>query len=232
MSKSEQFIQYSYYEKTVIDSFELILNKLMFTLDLTKYINLYNECIQIFLQIWKRMRKGTKFRSPKRLGPVIIYMILKAKGFDIKISYFIEKININKKKFTEILKQAVIFYPTYFKRDRKTVIIKKINETREIFGFDRDFTNKYQEIFKKFWPIIKNTKDDVIAGVIFILTMIALGINSIPFVHVCNKIGIKMSTVNYQVKNKIFKSLHLPGFKSLKKSSNVIKDLIDKIIKK
>ncbi|MCK4281930.1 MAG: hypothetical protein KAX10_07435, partial [Candidatus Lokiarchaeota archaeon] len=143
-----------------------------------------------------------------------------------------EKININKKKFTEILKQAVIFYPTYFKRDRKTVIIKKINETREIFGFDRDFTNKYQEIFKKFWPIIKNTKDDVIAGVIFILTMIALGINSIPFVHVCNKIGIKMSTVNYQVKNKIFKSLHLPGFISLRKSSNVIKDLIDKIIKK
>lgn len=49
MSKSEQFIQYSYYEKTVIDSFELILNKLMFTLDLTKYINLHNECIQIFL---------------------------------------------------------------------------------------------------------------------------------------------------------------------------------------
>ncbi|MCK4238682.1 MAG: hypothetical protein KAX33_06140, partial [Candidatus Lokiarchaeota archaeon] len=92
MSKSEQFIQYSYYEKTVINSFELIFDKLMFTLDLAKYVNLHNECIQIFLRIWKRMRKGTKFRSPKRLGPVIIYMILKAKGFDIKISDFIEKI--------------------------------------------------------------------------------------------------------------------------------------------
>ncbi len=60
--------------------------------------------------------------------------------------------------------------------------------------------------------------------------MIALGIDSIPFVHVCNKIGIKMSTVNYQVKNKIFKSLHSPGFKSLKKSSDRILILIKKII--
>lgn len=232
MSKSEQFIQYSYYEKTVIDSFELILNKLIIILDLEKYPNLYEECFQIFLQIWKQMRKGTKSRSPKKLAPVIIYMVFKAKGFDIRIADFIEKINSNKKEFTEILKQAAIFYPTYFKRDRKTVIIKKINKIKEIFRFDKGFTNKSQEIFKKFWPYIKNTKDDVIVGVIFILTMIALGINSIPFVHVCNKIGIKMSTVNYQVKNKIFKSLHLLGFISLRKSTDVIKDLIDKIIKK
>lgn len=230
MSKSEQIIQYTYYEKTVLDNFELIFNRLIVILEFSKYPQLKDECINTFSNIRKQMRKGTKFRSPKKLGPAIVYMVLKSKGFDVQITNFIEKIGLNRKEFIEILKQATIFYPSYFKRDRKTIVVKKINVIKEYFEFENDFLNKSHKILKKFWHYIKNTKEDVIVGVVCILALIAIEINDIPYVQICKKIGIKMSTVNYQVKNKIFNEMNISGFESLKKSSNKIRKLINKII--
>ncbi|GAH08853.1 unnamed protein product [marine sediment metagenome] len=41
---------------------------------------------------------------------------------------------------------------------------------------------------------------DVIAGVVCILTMIVMNLDDILFSRVCKKVGIKPSTIYYQIK--------------------------------
>ena len=48
--------------------------------------------------------------------------------------------------------------------------------------------------------------------------------------EICNSLGFTQSAVNYQIKHKIFEKLHIPGFKTITSSKELIKELIIKNI--
>ena len=78
---------------------------------------------------------------------------------------------------------------------------------------------------------MKNTKDDVIAGLIssiYVLCSISLQ-EKVNISGICTKLGIKMSTIQFQVKNRIFKRLKVDGFVSLKKSADLLRKILMKM---
>jgi len=193
-------------------------------------ISLKSDCIFVFKNVWKNLKKGTKGRAPEKLVPVILFMVSKVKAINFEIPHFINILNVSKSDFKEILMEASRYYPAYARRDRKQLILKKINEICLSFNFNNDFIKIANIILLKFWPFIKNTKDDVIAGVVTTLTITAKNINSVSISSICDKIGIKMSTINYQVKNHIFGKKRISGFKSLVNSSKLIKEVIEGVV--
>ncbi len=220
----------SYYEKYIEKQFNQIFDDIILRLGSEdKYLPLKEKCVQTFMNIWRQIKKGTKYRTPEKLGPVVIYMFLKLKkrGFNQSLSNFLKINDLNRKEFLDSIKHAVACYPSYYKRDRRENIYIIIKEVKEFFKFDSNYIKNSQDILKKIWPFIKNTKEEVIAGVVCILTMMIMDIDDLPYVKVCRKIGIEMSSVQYQVKNKIFRTLHIPGFISLKRSCNIIKKVIE-----
>ncbi len=81
---------------------------------------------------------------------------------------------------------------------------------------------------EKLWSYISNTTEDVIAGTVCVLTVIAMDLNEYNYSQICKNIGIAPSTVIYQIRNKLFKRLHISGFQSVVKSREMIKELIMK----
>ncbi len=212
------------YENFVLSLANSEFNRILTALHLPN--SLKNDCISIFRIVWKNLKKGTKARSAEKLAPVILFMVLKVKTINFDIPYLMNILNVEKNDFKEILIDAVCYYPAYAKRDRKPLILKKVNEICDFFNFEKDFMILANIILQKFWPYIKNTKDDVIAGVISTLAVIVKDISSVSISRICDKIGIKMSTINYQVKNHIFGKKKIAGFRSLINSSNLIKELV------
>lgn len=216
------------YSNLVLQIADSEFNRIITALHLPNSLKI--DCISVFKNVWKNLRKGTKGRSSEKLAPVILFMVLKVKAINFDFLKFQSILNVNKNDFKEILMEAARYYPAYAKRDRKQLILKKINEICEYFNFNKDFIQIANNILLKFWPFIKNTKDNVVVGVVSTLTMIARDINSISISHICDKIGIKMSTINYQVKNHIFGKKRISGFRSLVNSSDLIKEVVAGVV--
>ncbi len=184
----------------------------------------------IINKVWNKLEKGSKGRNPEKLTPVILFMLLKVKAININLVEFFDAIRCDIGDFKDILMSASLHYSAYIRRDRKQLIKKKISEITEYFNLDKSFFNSANRILSKFYPLIKNTKDDVIVGVVSALSIIGLDINTVSVSKLCEKIGIKMSTINYQVKYKIINKLNISGFKSLIRSSLLLKTCVLNIV--
>ncbi|MEJ2251684.1 MAG: hypothetical protein P8Y97_18755, partial [Candidatus Lokiarchaeota archaeon] len=189
------------------------------------------ETIDLVLDIRSKLAKGTKYRNIQRLVPVVIYISLKLKLIPINQYEVLEIGHINKKDFNAFKLQIYRVKPEYIERNRKEYVIRRIFEIREHFGLDMAFYNIAVSILGKMWGIIKNTTDDVIAGLVSSIVILcnyqdkdSININSL-----CQMLGIRMSTIHSQVKRKIFQRLKIPGFQSLVRSSDLLKTIMEKL---
>lgn len=216
------------YESLILQIAKAELGRLLTTLHLPKLLE--KDCLTIFKRVWKNLKKATKGRSPEKLASVILYMELKVKAINVPLDEILSKTNMSKEDFKEVLMEAAIYYPAYCKRDKIPLILKKIDEVRNHFSLGLEFTKSSNNILRKVYGYIKNTKDDVIAGVVCALSLISFENYAISVSKLCDFVGIKMSTVNYQVKQKLFNNLNIEGFTSLIKSSFMVKDLMLNVI--
>ena len=215
------------YKKTrLFDDFENIYDKIILTLNLTVDKELKYECFNFLLTIRNKQKKGTKYRAPKKLSPIIVFMFFKMRGFNLNIKDITRKIDLSKKEIKQDLKEIIKTYPEYLKKNRIVLIQNKLEQVKNKFKFPEEFIDNSNAVLEKFWSYISNTTEDVAAGTVFVLTMIAMDIKEFSYSQICNNIGIAQSAVLYQIKNKIFKRLHISGFQSITKSRMLIKDLI------
>lgn len=216
------------YEVQVLMDASAEFTRLISALKLPKKI--LQDCRKVFAQVRKNLTKGTKSRAPDKLAPAVLFMVLKVKAIVIDFNAFFDELKIDKEVFKEVLVKAAIHYKAYLARDKRPMILKKIQEVEEYFALGNEFVKVSCECLKNFWPYIKNTKDTVVAGVVSTLAMLFLDINKVSVSNVCEKLGIRMSTINYQVKNKIFDTMNKPGFTSLIKSQMLVKDLVMEMV--
>ena len=178
-----------------------------------------------FKGFYEALQPGTKYRSPEKLVPLTIYFCLKYRNISIKESELLEFSKISKKDFGAFKKQIIEFFPQYKKRARKEYILNRILEVTEFFSLDMGFYHQSKKILYKLWDGIKNTKDDVVAGLVCSITSLCsyreISVNSI-----CKKLGICMSTIQTQVEKRIFERFRVPGFISLVKSSDLLKRIL------
>ncbi|MFX1337988.1 MAG: hypothetical protein ACFFDK_05225 [Promethearchaeota archaeon] len=183
-----------------------------------------------FIKIRSAIRPGTKYRTPEKLVPLTIYFVCKFDNISINEDELLEVSKISKKDFNAFKLQILNFFPEYIERDRKTYVLQKIMEIAEHFKLGMEFYFQSKKILFRLWGSIKNTKDEVIAGLVTSISVLcSFKDKDVSVSAICNKLGIKMSTIQSQVKRRIFDQFQITGFTTLIKSSELLKNVMEKM---
>jgi len=189
--------------------------------------------IQPLLEKFKDNRsqlgKGTKYRSPQMLVPCIIYAYYKENNKPIREKDLLEITSISKKDFNAFKFSILRIWPEYKERNRKEYIIQRILEVTEHFDLGMAFFYQSKKILNRFYDTIKNTKDDVIIGLVTSITLLCSQHDNVSISALCNRLDVKMSTIHRQVEKRVIQRFKVPGFKSLVKSADLLKKVMSRL---
>jgi transcription initiation factor TFIIIB Brf1 subunit/transcription initiation factor TFIIB len=188
-----------------------------------------SKILKNFKQIYKKLGQGTKYRSPEKLVPIVIYFTYKYECKPVDERALLDIAKISKKDFQAFKLQINEFMPEYKERNRKEYILQRIMEITEHFGLGMYFYYQSKKILYRLWGSIKNTKDDVIVGLTTSISALCLPKSPITVSDICNRLNIRMSTIHKQVEKKIFDRLRIPGFKSLVRSADLLKKVMERL---
>ncbi|MFX1401824.1 MAG: hypothetical protein ACFE8V_11355, partial [Promethearchaeota archaeon] len=160
-----------------------------------------------FMEIRSKIIRGTKYRSPEKLVPLVIYFTYKYDCKPIDEQALLVVSNIDKKDFQSFKLQICEFKPEYKERNRREYIVQKILEITEYFGLGMYFFYQSKKVLDMLWEMVKNTKDSVIAGVVTSISALCLPEKVVTVSEICNRLNIRMSTIHKQVERKIFEKL-------------------------
>jgi len=173
--------------------------------------------------------KGTKYRSAEMLVPCVIYAYYKEKNKPIREKDLLEVSKISKKDFNAFKFSIIRIWPEYQERDRKQYISERILEVSEHFKLGMPFYYQSRRILNRFYDSIKNTKDDVIVGLVTSITLLCSQKKEVSVCAICDRLGIKMSTIHRQVERRVIQRFNVPGFKTLVKSAELLKKVMGKL---
>ena len=173
--------------------------------------------------------KGTKYRSAEMLVPCVIYAFYKENNKPISEKDLLEVSKISKKDFNAFKFSIIRIWPDYQERNRKQYIIERILEVSEHFKLGMPFYYQSRRILNRFYDSIKNTKDDVIVGLVTSITLLCSQTKEVSVCAICDRLGIKMSTIHRQVERRVIQRFNVPGFKTLVKSAELLKKVMQKL---
>ena len=216
-------------EKAVFEKVRIEISRIFNALDLAGYDSVKEMVLTKFKQIRPKLDPGTKFRSPEKLVATIAHFCLKLRNIAVNSADLVEISKITKKEFNVFILQIQRFFPRYAKREyRKKYILQRVYEISEHFKLGTDFYKLGKRILNRLWDGVKNTTDNALAALISSISLICLGNTKVSVSAICSRLGVRMSTIQSQVKKRIFDQFHINGFVSLIRSS----DLLIKIMKK
>jgi len=182
-----------------------------------------------FKEIHPKLLVGSKYKNPEKLSAILIYMVLKLENIAIKRKNILSNSSLSKEEFNSFFFQVRKLLPEYTKRNRQNYITQKLMAITEHFGLEMSFYFLSKKILYKLWESIKNTTDDVIAGLVTSITALCDYKDEVKISSICDLLNIKMSTIQFQVKKRIFERFKVPGFISLVRSSELLKGFMRKV---
>ena len=214
-------------EESVVIRAKVEIKRILTALGFT--LNDFEVILNKFKENRAKLGKGTKYRSPQMLVPCIIYAYYKENNKPISEKDLLDVSDISKKDFNAFKFSILRIWPEYKERNRKEYIIQRILEVSEHFDLGMPFFYQSKKILNRFYDSIKNTKDDVIIGLVASITLLCSQKGNVSISALCNRLGIKMSTVHRQVERKVIQRFNVPGFKSLVKSAELLKKVMEKL---
>ena len=191
--------------------------------------SLENIIFDKYYAIRAKISPRTKYRSPEKLVPIVIFYYHKLNNIPIDEKKLLEVAKISKKDFSDFKLQINEYIPHYAERNRKEYILQEIGKLTEHFELGMEFYYQAKRILYKLWDLIKNTKDSVIAGVVSSILILCNNQIDLKISYICERLGIRMSTIQSQVKKHIFKRLNVSGFKSLVRSSDLLREVMEQM---
>jgi len=192
-------------------------------------LNDFNIILSKFKENRAQLGKGTKYRSAEMLVPCVIYAYYKENNKPVREKDLLEVSKISKKDFNAFKFSIIRIWPQYQERDRKQYIIERILEVSEHFKLGMPFYYQSRRILNRFYDSIKNTKDDVIVGLVTSITLLCSQKKEVSVCAICDQLGIKMSTIHRQVERRVIQRFKVPGFKTLVKSAVLLKKVMEKL---
>jgi transcription initiation factor TFIIIB Brf1 subunit/transcription initiation factor TFIIB len=214
-------------EEAIQKRAEIEIKRIFAELGLDEYDTVKKMVFEKFRQIRKKLRKGVKYRNPEKLIAVISHFCLKLRNVSVNACNLIELSKITKKEFNDFCFQVVKYLPEYQERNRMKYILNRVFEVSQHFKLGADFFDLARKILKKLWLSIKGTTDNVVAGLVCSISSLCSHRDEVTVSAICTRLGIRMSTIQAQVKKKIIQRFRVKGFVSLVRSS----DLLVKIMK-
>ncbi len=179
------------------------------------------------MKIRQNIRKGTKYRNLEKLVPIILHVYCKLHNISVNSKELLEISNITKNEFISFLRQIHYYFPRYQSRNRQKYIAQKILEVTEHFKLGMNFYYQAMRLMKILWNSIKCTKDDVIAGIVCSITALCNYRDCVKVKYICDKLNIRMSTIQAQIKRNIFEKMKIDGFTSLIQSADLLKKVMN-----
>jgi transcription initiation factor TFIIIB Brf1 subunit/transcription initiation factor TFIIB len=196
-------------------------------------LDLSSECEPYIMEKFKDLRSklgaGTKFRSAEKLASILTFIGLKLKNIAINSRDIIEVSSLTDEEFRSFFTQVAHYLPEYAKRNRQGYISQKLLEITENLGLEMPFYFLSKKILYRFWESIKNTTDNVIAGFCAGITALCNYKEQVKINTICGYLGIRMSTIQFQVKHRLFDHYNLEGFTTLVRSSDLLKRFLIKL---
>ena len=227
LKKLNQIYSNKIYQEKIFHQGKIEIYRIFYCLNLPA--SLKEFAIDKFKKIYRALNPGTKYRSVERLAPISIYYTLKLHNVSIRESELLEISKISKKEFNAFKLQIITCLPNYFKRNRGEYIVQRILGIVEEFHLGMEFYFKSIIILFKLWDDIKNTTDTIIAGLVCSITALCSYRRKITVNQICEWLGIKMSTIQAQVKKRIFEKFGISGFISLVKSFGLLRKIMVKL---
>ncbi|MBA7645083.1 hypothetical protein ES703_52836 [subsurface metagenome] len=178
-------------------------------------------------EIWEKIKKKTKYRSPRYCGSIFIYLFFKSKGISINKSTLKAVYKINEKEFRRGMRVLIPLFKEYCQRDKKKHVIKQIFRIAMYFELDTVFIRTAQHIINVFWSYLETLKEETIAGVILLLSLVKMQITSLKFLEVCKILNADASTVYNAINTQLFNESEGITFRGFRKSSQSVKTFLD-----
>ena len=202
------------------------INRLQSTLDIKlNHAQLQKKVISIR----NSLNPGTKYRNPEKLVPIAMYVFCKQNKVSINKRALLGVARVGKKDFHSFLTTILKFFPHYDEEKKRDYILQKVMKITETFELGMDFYFLSKDILYRLWNVIKNTKEDVIAGVVSSVATLCKYRDLVSVNALCKQLNIRMSTIQFQVENRIFKPTRTKGFTTLVKSADLLGQIIEKL---
>ncbi len=199
---------------------------------LTKALRIYanrevkKECRLIFNGLRREMHRHSKYEHPDKLIPIIAYLILKKRGFYVRVSDFLKFMRVSRKTFSVSFKRVMKLYSDLQKKNKQKIIIKKLINLKWYFNLEDEFLVVSVRTLNNFWYFIEFAKEEISAGLVSIFTLIRMEIPTPSFNEICKFLIISMGSINNRVKKLMKEIFRAEKFESLRRSSDLIRDII------
>ena len=214
-------------EKKVMDDAKVEILRIL------SFLKLPKEFLDFILPRVKKIRAkfkpSTKYRSIEKLVPVILYYSLRDQNISVNIDKLLEASKVEKAEFKHFRIQVRHYYKHRNSIERQIFISQKFLQIKEYFNLGMEFVFYAKKTMNRLWELIKNTTDNVVAGVSASITVLCYFNEHVSINAICKLLGIQMSTIQFQVKHRIFERLEVNGFTTLIKSSGLIQTIMDKL---
>ena len=172
-----------------------------------------NVILKKYKHIRPYFRSGTKFRNLEKVIPCIIYFYYKEANIVIDVETLFENSEISKNEFNEFRNHMEIFWPAYQSRDHKRYILNRIGG---VIGY-KTLYDQSKKILAKFWNLIEDSKDDVIAGLVIGIAFVLSKREDLTLSSMCRALQISPSSLQKSIQTKFFNRLgiinSIKGFK-------------------
>ncbi|MBA7572299.1 hypothetical protein ES708_14078 [subsurface metagenome] len=165
--------------------------------DISKILKKFNE-------IRPHFKKSKKFRNPEKLIPCVIYFYYKKNNIVIDQGTLLENSDLSNTELNAFRRGMENFWSKYQNRDRKKFVLNRIGGliTEKKLGTDLYFQS--EKILDKFWDLIKDSKDDVIAGLVIGIAKIRSKREDIALGPICEFLRISQGTLQKSIQRKLF----------------------------
>ncbi len=184
------------------------------------------ECRDLLYRVHSHIKIYTKFSKVWLLAPIVVYAVFRAKGVIIKARDFCQAANI---PLGDFKKGLLIVNPVYFeyvKRNCEGSVSQMIAKMITKFSLDSNFKDVAREIFRRFFPLFKNTKDNIAAGLIITLSFVVLDYKLPAFSEIFEALGTDITRAHYHIRRKIFLPNQLGDFIGFAKSRERLKQFL------
>jgi transcription initiation factor TFIIIB Brf1 subunit/transcription initiation factor TFIIB len=205
------------------------IDRVFSNLQLNEYESLKKMVFEKFKYVRNKLRKGVKYRNTDKLVSIITYFCIKIRNIAVNGNALITASKITKKEFNDFCLQIKRYIPEYMDRNRQEYILNRVFEITQHFNLGMDFFHLARKILKKLWHGIKNTTDNALAGLACSISLLCSENNDVTVSAICTHLGIRMSTVQAQVKKKIIHRFQVSGFVSLIKSAGLLAEVMGKL---
>ena len=216
-------------EKAVLERARIEISRVFTCLDLAEYVDVKQMVYDKFVIVRGKLRQGSKFRNVNKLVSIITYLCLKLRAIPMNASAIIETCDISKKEFNAFFLQVRTYLPKATDKERQNYIVQRILDISETFNLGMPFYYLSKKIMLRLWENIKNTTDNVVAGLISSIAILTAYRDQVSVSSVCKRLGIRMSTIQDQVYKKIVSKLSKVKFVSLVKSADLLCEIMDKL---